>query len=62
MLGLVEKADPATRRTILKPVSEVSMRFFDPEVLVIHDWLRSREELWNEEMIEMLYYTSRYSS
>jgi hypothetical protein len=45
---LVEKADPATKRTLLKPISEVSMRFCDPETLEIHAWLKRWDELWNE--------------
>ncbi len=37
------------------------MRFNYPEMKVIHQWVANRKELWYEEIVDMILYTSKYA-
>jgi hypothetical protein len=43
IFAMAEKATPVVERLLVKPVSEVSMRFFDPEAEYIQEWIRKHK-------------------
>lgn len=45
---MAEKATPAIEKLLIKPISEVSMRFYDPEAEYIQQWIRKHKEPWYE--------------